>query len=260
MFAVIVTVIVLELRAPNQPEFSALWPLWPTALSYALSYFFIAIIWVNHHHLMRLLNHLTQALIWINLAHLFLASFLPFATAWIAHSELASPVALYAGLFVSADFAYNLFEHLVLRRIAVASRLASARDKGEETIRAGPCGLRDLGASFAPSTAPRLWPDLRRPDPAPGAGRRPFTSRWRRRQPVLNSRPERFHQQADQAAQVRRRPLQKLSRFHSCDTRRFGMTIEPEHRRLQPVPKCSGRPMPSNAPQRRYARTRRAVR
>jgi Endosomal/lysosomal potassium channel TMEM175 len=95
VFAVIVTVMVLELKAPNQPEFRALWSLWPSAISYALSYLFIAIIWVNHHHLMRFVNHLMPALIWINFAHLFLVSFLPFATAWIARAELASsPVVL----------------------------------------------------------------------------------------------------------------------------------------------------------------------
>jgi uncharacterized membrane protein len=53
VFAVIVTVMVLELRAPEQAAFSALWPLWPTAISYAVSYLFIAIIWINHHYLMR---------------------------------------------------------------------------------------------------------------------------------------------------------------------------------------------------------------
>ncbi len=53
VFAVIVTVMVLELKAPDHAAFSALWPLWPTAISYAVSYLFIAIIWINHHHLMR---------------------------------------------------------------------------------------------------------------------------------------------------------------------------------------------------------------
>jgi uncharacterized membrane protein len=126
VFAVIVTVMVLELRAPYQPEFSALWSLWPTAVSYVLSYLFIAIIWVNHHHLMRFVNHLTAALIWINFAHLFLVSFLPFATAWIARTELASsPVVLYAGLFVAVDLAYNIFETLVLSR-ADARRVSGA--------------------------------------------------------------------------------------------------------------------------------------
>src|SRR5262245_24564557 len=115
VFAVIVTVMVLELRAPDQPAFSALWPLWPTAISYAVSYLFIAIIWINHHHLMRFVGPPTLRLMWINFAHLFLVSLLPFATAWVARTRLASaPVAFYAGLFVCIDLAYNAFEREVL--------------------------------------------------------------------------------------------------------------------------------------------------
>ena len=117
VFAVIVTVMVLELRAPDQPTFSALWPLWPTAISYAVSYLFIAIIWVNHHYLVRFIGQPTLGLIWINFAHLFLVSLLPFATAWIARTRLASsPVVFYAGLFICIDIAYNVFEREVLAR------------------------------------------------------------------------------------------------------------------------------------------------
>lgn len=115
VFAVIVTVMVLELKAPNQSTFSALWPLWPTAISYAVSYLFIAIIWINHHHLMRFVDSPSLKLIWINFAHLFMVSLLPFATAWIARTRLASPpVVCYAGLFVCIDIAYNFFERDVL--------------------------------------------------------------------------------------------------------------------------------------------------
>jgi uncharacterized membrane protein len=111
VFAVIVTVMVLELRAPDEPAFSALWPLWPTAISYAVSYLFIAVIWINHHYLMRFVGSPPLKLIWINFAHLFLVSLLPFATAWVARTRLASPpVVSYAGLFVCVDIAYNLFE------------------------------------------------------------------------------------------------------------------------------------------------------
>jgi uncharacterized membrane protein len=117
VFAVIVTIMVLELRAPEEPAFSALWPLWPTAISYAVSYLFIAIIWINHHYLMRFVGPPTLGLIWINFAHLFMVSFLPFATAWVARTRLASsPVAMYAGLFVCVDIAYNIFEREVLAR------------------------------------------------------------------------------------------------------------------------------------------------
>jgi uncharacterized membrane protein len=117
VFAVIVTIMVLELRAPEEPAFSALWPLWPTFISYAASYLFIAVIWINHHHLMRFVGAPTLRLIWINFIHLFLVSLLPFATNWIAITRLArSPVAFYAGLFVCVDLAYNMFEHEVLAR------------------------------------------------------------------------------------------------------------------------------------------------
>ena len=116
-FAVIVTIMVLELKAPDQPTFSALWPLWPTAISYAVSYLFIAIIWINHHHLMRFVGPPTLRLMWVNFVHLFMVSLLPFATAWIARTRLASvPVACYAGLFVCIDIAYNVFEREILVR------------------------------------------------------------------------------------------------------------------------------------------------
>jgi len=115
VFAVIVTVMVLELNAPDDAHFAALLPLWPTAISYAVSYLFIAIIWINHHHLMRFVGAPSLRLIWINFAHLFLVSLLPFATAWIARTGLArSPVVFYAGLFVCIDAAYNCFEREVL--------------------------------------------------------------------------------------------------------------------------------------------------
>lgn len=115
VFAVIVTVMVLELKAPDQPAFSNLVPLWPTAVSYAVSYLFIAIIWINHHYLWRFVGPPTLGLIWINFLHLFMVSLLPFATAWIARTRLASsPMVFYAGLFVCTDIAYNIFERKVL--------------------------------------------------------------------------------------------------------------------------------------------------
>ena len=117
VFAVIVTIMVLELKAPKHAAFSDLWPLWPTAISYAVSYVFIAVIWINHHYVWRFVGPPTLGLIWINFIHLFLVSLLPFATSWIARTRLASsPVMFYAGLFVCIDIAYNLFEYQVLAR------------------------------------------------------------------------------------------------------------------------------------------------
>jgi len=132
VFAVIVTIMVLELKAPDEPPFSALWPLWPTAISYAVSYLFIAIIWINHHYLIRLVGAPTLGLIWINFVHLFMVSFVPFATAWVARTRLASPaVALYAGLFACIDIAYNVFEREVFRaepsQVSVRTRRMARR-------------------------------------------------------------------------------------------------------------------------------------
>jgi uncharacterized membrane protein len=145
VFAVIVTIMVLELRAPDQPAFSALWPLWPTAISYAVSYLFIAIIWINHHYLMRFVGPPTLGLIWINFVHLFMVSLLPFATAWVARTRLASPpVAFYAGLFVCIDIAYNLFEREVLIH-------ADATQVSERTLRLA--RRRSLGVLASFTTA-----------------------------------------------------------------------------------------------------------
>jgi len=115
VFAVIITIMVLDLKPPAEPTLRALVPLWPTALSYAVSYLFIAIIWVNHHHLMRFAPHATTRLIWWNFAHLFMISLVPVTTAWIAATRLAAePVFVYALVFVFVEIAYLGFERTAL--------------------------------------------------------------------------------------------------------------------------------------------------
>jgi uncharacterized membrane protein len=107
VFAVLITILVLELRPPSAHGFSALLPLWPTGLSYVVSYFFIAIVWVNHHHLFNFAEVVTSRLVWSNFAHLFSASLIPFTTEWIADSRLAAaPVAMYASVFVLVNVTY----------------------------------------------------------------------------------------------------------------------------------------------------------
>jgi uncharacterized membrane protein len=107
VFAVLITVLVLELRPPELPTFQALLSLWPTWLSYAVSYLFIAIVWANHHHLMRYATEATPRLMWFNFAHLFSVSLLPLSTAWMAVSKLApQPVAFYAAVFFVVNATY----------------------------------------------------------------------------------------------------------------------------------------------------------
>jgi uncharacterized membrane protein len=107
VFAVLITVLVLDLRPPELPTFKALVSFWPMGLSYAVSYLFIAIVWTNHHHLMRYATDATPYLMWFNFAHLFSASLLPLSTAWMAVSKLApQPVAFYAAVFCLVNTTY----------------------------------------------------------------------------------------------------------------------------------------------------------
>jgi uncharacterized membrane protein len=107
VFAVLITVLVLDLRPPELPTFKAFLLLWPTWLSYAVSYLFIAIVWTNHHYLMRYATEATPHLLWFNFAHLFSMSLLPLSTAWMAVSKLApQPVAFYAAVFFLVNATY----------------------------------------------------------------------------------------------------------------------------------------------------------
>jgi uncharacterized membrane protein len=128
VFAVLITVLVLELRPPGLPTFKALLLLWPTWLSYAVSYLFIAIVWTNHHYLMRYATGATHRLLWLNFAHLFSISLLPLSTAWMAVSELApEPVAFYAMVFFLVNATYiGLIWELIDR---------APRDESSPTVR-----------------------------------------------------------------------------------------------------------------------------
>jgi uncharacterized membrane protein len=109
IFAVLITILVLDLRPPALPAYRSLLLLWPRWLSYAVSYLFIAIVWANHHHLLRYANEATPRLLWFNFAHLFSVSLLPLATAWMAVSELApQPVSFYALVFFLVNATYIL--------------------------------------------------------------------------------------------------------------------------------------------------------
>jgi uncharacterized membrane protein len=107
VFAVLITVLVLELRPPEEPTYHAMLMLWHRWLSYGTSYLFIAIVWMNHHYLLRYASEATPRLLWFNFAHLFSMSLLPFSTAWMAISGLApQPVSFYATVFFLVNATY----------------------------------------------------------------------------------------------------------------------------------------------------------
>jgi uncharacterized membrane protein len=129
VFAVLITVLVLELRPPSSPTYAAMLGLWPTWLSYALSYAFIAIVWANHHYLMRFAKEATPRLVWINFAHLFSMSLLPVSTAWMAVSRLgAQPVSFYAAVFVLVNLTYiGLIRELIEENPAAEATTGARR-------------------------------------------------------------------------------------------------------------------------------------
>src|SRR5262245_34319046 len=121
VFAVLITVLVLDLRPPTVPTFDALISFWPMGLSYAVSYLFIAIVWTNHHHLMRYATEATPYLMWFNFAHLFSVSLLPLSTAWMAVSRLApQPVAFYAAVFCLVNATYICLIYELIDRVPAA--------------------------------------------------------------------------------------------------------------------------------------------
>ena len=117
IFAVLITVLVLDLRPPVHPTFEAVLALWPAWLSYAISYLFIAIVWINHHYLLRYAAEATPRLVWFNFAHLFSMSLLPFSTAWMALSGLApQAVSFYAAVFFVVNATYVCLIHELVER------------------------------------------------------------------------------------------------------------------------------------------------
>jgi TMEM175 potassium channel family protein len=128
VFAVIITIMVLDLKPPAQATLSALLPLWPTALSYVVSYLFVAIIWINHHRLLLFVQDATPKLIWWNFAHLFMISLIPVSTAWIAATRLAAaPVFVYAAVFVMVNTAFLAFQQEALSQASDSEVSQTAR-------------------------------------------------------------------------------------------------------------------------------------
>lgn len=127
VLAIVITIMVLELSAPEEPTLAALRPLIPTFLSYALSFVFIGIYWNNHHHLFQAVQQVDGRILWANLHLLFWLSLTPFVTAWMGATRFAAwPVALYGMDLLLAGIAYYILVRALLARHGEDSVLASA--------------------------------------------------------------------------------------------------------------------------------------
>lgn len=138
VIAIIITIMVLELKVPHGADAAALRPLWPVFLSYVLSFVFLGIYWNNHHHLLQAVRHVDGRVLWANLHLLFWLSLTPFVTAWMGENHFAPmPVAVYGVVLLLSGCAYFILTRALIARHGPDSTVAHAlgRDvKGKVSV------------------------------------------------------------------------------------------------------------------------------
>ena len=138
VMAIIITIMVLEIKVPHGPAFSELVPLLPKLISYVLSFIYVGIYWNNHHHTLQATKSVNGLILWANLHLLFWLSLLPFTTGWIGENHFAEqPMLIYGGNLFMAAVAYYLFSRALVHHHGPGSALSSAfgRDiKGKASL------------------------------------------------------------------------------------------------------------------------------
>ncbi len=135
VIAIIITIMVLELEVPHEPELAALAPLAPVFLSYVLSFVFVGIYWNNHHHMLHAAHQVSGPILWANLHLLFWLSLVPFTAAWMGENGMAADtVALYGVVLLMAGVAYYILARALARLHGPASALALAIGKDRKGL------------------------------------------------------------------------------------------------------------------------------
>jgi uncharacterized membrane protein len=127
VLAIIITIMVLELRVPHDASLAALQPLWGVFLSYVLSFLYLGIYWNNHHHMLHTTDKVTGGILWANLHLLFWLSLVPFVTGWMGENHFApAPTAAYGVILLMAAMAYWTLQRLIIRSQGANSLLRRA--------------------------------------------------------------------------------------------------------------------------------------
>jgi len=127
VIAIIITIMVLEMKVPHGDRLQDLEPLLPVFLSYVLSFFYVGIYWNNHHHMLHACSAVTGAMLWANLHLLFWLSLFPFATGWMGENHFtAAPTVLYGVVLLMAAIAYYLLQQTIIRAQGEGSILKKA--------------------------------------------------------------------------------------------------------------------------------------
>jgi uncharacterized membrane protein len=127
VIAILITIMVLELKVPHDPDFRALIPLWPVFMSYVLSFIYIGIYWNNHHHLIHAVHEISGGVLWANLHLLFWLSLVPFVTGWMGENHFATvPVAAYGAVLFMCAIAYSMLVRFLISHHRENQALAEA--------------------------------------------------------------------------------------------------------------------------------------
>jgi TMEM175 potassium channel family protein len=127
VLAIIITIMVLELKVPHGADFQALEPILPVFLSYVLSFLYVGIYWNNHHHMFHSTKYVSGGILWANLHLLFWLSLFPFSTAWMGENHLApAPTAAYGMVLLMAAIAYYVLQQTIIAKQGRDSLLKSA--------------------------------------------------------------------------------------------------------------------------------------
>ena len=127
VLAIIITIMVLEMKVPHETGLAALRPVFPVFLSYVLSFIYVGIYWTNHHHLFQSTRRVTGGILWANLHLLFWLSLFPFATGWVGENRLSPiPTAVYGSVLLMAAIAYYLLQNRIIAEQGSNSLLAAA--------------------------------------------------------------------------------------------------------------------------------------
>lgn len=149
VIAIIITIMVLELKVPHTNEFKDLFPLWPIFLSYVLSFIYVGIYWNNHHHLFAVVNKVNGAVLWANMHLLFWLSMIPFATAWMGENHFApAPIALYGFVLLMNGMAYSILTTLLIKHHGDESILSKAVGNGFKGKLSVACYALAIACSF----------------------------------------------------------------------------------------------------------------
>ena len=127
VIAILITIMVLELKVPHGTDWAALRPLLPVFLPYVLSFVYLAIYWNNHHHMLQATDHINGKILWANMHLLFWLSLIPFTTGWMGENHFAKlPTAVYGAVLLAAGIAYYVLQKMIIAQQGRNSKLRAA--------------------------------------------------------------------------------------------------------------------------------------